>query len=714
MSENRTPSEHSRSEFHGQGIQNTGSGHISIGRDLNIGGNIRGIDDALRKVRLTDPRDDKTRIEQQKGGLLHDSYKWILKHTDFQQWRDGEGGQLLLIRGDPGKGKTMLLCGIINELNKGGHKNRNVAYYFCQATDDKLSKATSVLQGLIFSLLSQRRELIENVREDIVEASKDMFQDMNGWAALCRIFGRLVNETERRQQLTYLVVDALDECLEGQHNLLRWIVSLAASNIKVLVSSRNLPSIQSGLSGATHKVLLQLELNDDSISNAVDHYINYKAAELAVSKDLDQEAGEAVRRHLKANSNNTFLWVAIVCQKLDREDTNPWEVLDMLHEFPSGLDSLYERMATQFLAGKDAEMCRQVLAVQALAHRPLSLTELLSHVESPERFPRLAKWLKRVVELCGSFLTVRDCTVYFVHQSAKDYLIEHMSDSIFRRGIPAGHRTIAIRSIQALSRALRENIYELPSPGFLIESIEIPDPDLLDGLRYACVYWVGHLDSAKETANSDLEDGGLVHDFLRDHLLHWLEALSLMKSLVSGIEALTRVVSLLQESEKDGTGLYLLAYDALRFSRYHMFGIESAPLQVYSSALVFSPSRSIVRNLFLKKPDWLVMSPTGDASWSACLQTLEGHKSWISCLAFSSDGKRIVSGASDYTIRIWDTATGRCLGILEYSGDEIKSIAFSPSDEFIASASSRGQLCVWDVTSGACLKTFESCNSLPR
>ena len=38
----------------------------------------------LADLRLTDPRDDKTRIEQTKGGLLKDSYKWVLDHDDFQ------------------------------------------------------------------------------------------------------------------------------------------------------------------------------------------------------------------------------------------------------------------------------------------------------------------------------------------------------------------------------------------------------------------------------------------------------------------------------------------------------------------------------------------------------------------------------------------------------------------------------------------------------
>ncbi|RYP45618.1 hypothetical protein DL768_008055 [Monosporascus sp. mg162] len=72
----------------------------------------------LEDLLLTDPRDDRTRIEQTKGGLLRDSYKWILGHNGFRRWRDDRHSRLLWIRGDAGKGKTMLLCGIIDELQQ--------------------------------------------------------------------------------------------------------------------------------------------------------------------------------------------------------------------------------------------------------------------------------------------------------------------------------------------------------------------------------------------------------------------------------------------------------------------------------------------------------------------------------------------------------------------------------------------------------------------
>jgi hypothetical protein len=69
----------------------------------------------LSDLLLTDPRDDKLPIEQSKGGLLRESFCWVLEHPTFQQlWKDDES-RLLWIRGDAGKGKTMLMIGIIEE-----------------------------------------------------------------------------------------------------------------------------------------------------------------------------------------------------------------------------------------------------------------------------------------------------------------------------------------------------------------------------------------------------------------------------------------------------------------------------------------------------------------------------------------------------------------------------------------------------------------------
>jgi hypothetical protein len=49
----------------------------------------------IQDLRVTDPRDDKKRIEDTKGGLLADSYYWILENGDFKRWRGGQRSQML-------------------------------------------------------------------------------------------------------------------------------------------------------------------------------------------------------------------------------------------------------------------------------------------------------------------------------------------------------------------------------------------------------------------------------------------------------------------------------------------------------------------------------------------------------------------------------------------------------------------------------------------
>jgi len=77
-----------------------------------------------------------------------------LENYDFKQWRNDQQSHLLWIKGDPGKGKTMLLCGIVNELKKSIAGTHLLSYFFCQATDSRINNATAVLRAFLTELHS--------------------------------------------------------------------------------------------------------------------------------------------------------------------------------------------------------------------------------------------------------------------------------------------------------------------------------------------------------------------------------------------------------------------------------------------------------------------------------------------------------------------------------------------------------------------------------
>jgi hypothetical protein len=138
----------------------------------------------IQDLRITDPREDKKRIEDTKGGLLRDSYQWILKHPDFQQWRDDKRSRLLWIKGDPSKGKTMLICGTLDKLSsstklRDKEATTLLSYFFCQATDDRINNTLAALRGLIYLLIDQQPLLISYVQKKYNDASKALFEDTN-------------------------------------------------------------------------------------------------------------------------------------------------------------------------------------------------------------------------------------------------------------------------------------------------------------------------------------------------------------------------------------------------------------------------------------------------------------------------------------------------------------------------------------------------------
>ncbi|KAF5604349.1 vegetatible incompatibility het-e-1 [Fusarium pseudocircinatum] len=653
----------------------------------------------LRDLRETDPRDDKSRIEETKGGLLKDAYRWILQNHKFQEWYNASQSQLLWIKGDPGKGKTMLLCGLINELEK--ERSSLLSYFFCQATEARLSNATAVLRGLIYLLAIQRPQLISYIEEKYNHAGKQLFEDGNAWQALSKIFTAMLKDPSLDGVL--LIVDALDECITDQEKLLDLIIR--SSNVKWIVTSRNWPEIEQVLDRSTQKLRLHLELNQDSVSKAVETFIEWKVEELAKKKHYDEKLQSEVKSYLAKNADGTFLWVALVCQGLsDNKVFRKSHTRLRLEELPKGLDPLYRRMMQYISSLQDAEMCREILALASVVYRPVTLTELKTLL-GPQ-YEDEDDDLSEVVACCGSFLTLRGNSIYFLHQSAKDFLVNNVLDQISPSGLAYQHEVIFERSLQALSETLRRDICQLGHPGFKTCDISPDGLEPLDPIGYSCVYWVDHLyESGLTRLPNSLITSGDIQVFIQKKYLYWLEALGLLSSTTEGAKAMFKLEGLATRFNAPGP-VKKLVQDARRFILAHKRPIEIAPLQVYASGLVFSPECSLIRELFKhEEPDWIILKPKMDKNWDNCLQTLEAHSDGVLSVAVSPDNQLIASSGYDKTVKIWDIATGSCQHTLEDHLYPIYSITFLPDGQRLASASNN--IKIWDTRTGLCLQTLE-------
>jgi hypothetical protein len=165
------------------------------------------------------------------------------------------------------------------------------------------------------------------------------------------------------------------------------------------------------------------------------------------------------------------------------------------------------------------------------------------------------KQVERRLDALHSVLSIPNgehMPIRLLHLSFREFLVDPQKQgkSPFWVDEKSTHGKLASRCLDLMSRpgGLRQDMCGLSGPGVL--KSEIDEGTIASSLsseqQYACRYWVSHLKQSQQ----HIVDGDTTHLFLQKHLLHWLEAMSLMKEssrcvhLLESLQALTGVSSL--------------------------------------------------------------------------------------------------------------------------------------------------------------------------
>ena len=643
---------------------------------------------------------------------------------DWEANRPEEDGHLqsntYWVYGLPGIGKTSLAHSICASL----HDQEQLAgAFFCRRDDPNLSEPGNILPTLIYKLagiLPPFRSIVANCLRKDPNMTPESMKD----SLLLDLLDKL---PKHPNDFLVFVIDAFDECGDDRSRprLLRSLTdaSARASWLKIIITSRPEADIQQFFDGLTQSSYVGYDLATDQESNSdLRTFAQCEFERVARKRRFRMPwPEESLLNRVISRANGLFIFIKTLVLAL-AHCKDPTDILKANSEgsASAGVEALY-RLYSSILESRilhsNAEFQRAIgVLLTAAPYRALcedTIAELAGVSDD---------LVKMWVDELSSLLYRDEGTnggIRVRHLSISDFLVSDDCPCDYRINPQGANAQLGIACLETMNCQLRFNICGLEDSR--LANADIQDlqsritKNISDSLQYSSLYWSNHLSFTPDNNHRQVWES-LEKFFEGLCPLFWIEVLSIMGMVPMGAPSIRRVISWAEVStapayvQSDSNWLQncdpaLLEriQDVCRFMiAFHAPVSVSAP-HTYLSTRPFLPSNSTLSKTFRARFTKGIKVVGGKlGSWPGPPLEWIGHTRGVRCIRYSPNGRQIISGSDDSTIRIWDVETGAAVGNpLEGHTNRVLSIAYSPDGRHIISGSDAKRILMWDAETGA-------------
>lgn len=472
------------------------------------------------------------------------------------------------LNGMAGTGKSTVSRTIAQSLASTGHLG--ASFFFKRGEGDRAS-SSKFFTTMAVQLATMQPSIALHIKNAIKRDSNI------GNKGLQEQFNKLILQPlsavpldNRNPDFIAIVIDALDECeVEDDVELIIRLFSRAKGlGLRVFVTSRPELPIRlsfSAIQGEFQDIILH-EISEPVIQHDLSVLIRH---ELRIIRDkynsTVQEYRQLGRDWPGKSTIDTivkmaiplFIFAATVCRFLaDRKCGNPDDQLRKVLEYEtksqeSKLDATYLPILDQQVAGLSVRERNEVL--QQFQYIVGSIV-LLANPISTSTLAQLLGISKDVIDIrldmLHSVLSIppsAESPIRLLHLSFRDFLVdpEKRGQNLFWINEAETHAKIADNCLRVMKTFLREDMSNLRSLGMESSIIDSQKAKAVipATVQYACLNWVFHLQGAENHVGNCSE----AFQFLEQHFLHWVEALSLIHQapesilMIKSLQAIVKV-----------------------------------------------------------------------------------------------------------------------------------------------------------------------------